>query len=63
MKTIDLFAGCGGLSLGLEYAGFEVQLASDFKSYAGETFTKNIKNSSYLVADILDIEKKWLERF
>jgi DNA (cytosine-5)-methyltransferase 1 len=57
LKTIDLFAGCGGLSLGLEYAGFEVQLASDFKSYAGETFTKNIKNSSYLVADILDIEK------
>ena len=57
MKTIDLFAGCGGLSLGLKYAGYEVQLASDFKDYAGETFSRNFKNTEYLVADILDIEK------
>ncbi len=57
MKTIDLFAGCGGLSLGLEYAGYQVQLASDFRDYAGKTFTKNFKNSDYLVADILDVER------
>jgi|TARA_B110000967_G_C18861395_1_gene550176 DNA (cytosine-5)-methyltransferase 1 len=57
LKTIDLFAGCGGLSLGLKYAGYEVQLASDYKDYAGETFSRNFKNTEYLVADILDIEK------
>ena len=57
MRTIDLFAGCGGLSLGLEYAGYDLQLASDFKDYAGETFVKNFKDSEYLVADIIEIEK------
>lgn len=29
MKMIDLFCGCGGLSLGLEQAGFELAFASD----------------------------------
>lgn len=29
MKTIDLFCGCGGLSLGLMNAGCDVVLALD----------------------------------
>lgn len=29
MKTIDLFAGCGGMSLGFQQAGFEVMAAFD----------------------------------
>ena len=29
MKAIDLFSGCGGLSLGFENAGFEIVAAFD----------------------------------
>ncbi len=44
-KCIDLFAGCGGLSLGLGAAGFEVILgveghADAFKTYEGNLLSK-----------------------
>ncbi len=29
MRTIDLFSGCGGLSLGFQNAGFNIQAAFD----------------------------------
>lgn len=38
---IDLFAGCGGLSLGLEKAGFELELAVEKSDMAAETFYHN----------------------
>ncbi len=38
---IDLFAGCGGLSLGLERAGFELALAVEKSDMAAETFYHN----------------------
>ncbi len=42
---IDLFAGCGGLSLGFETAGFNLGFAVEKSSMAGETFYHNlIKN-------------------
>lgn len=41
MNHIELFAGCGGLSLGLEYAGFELVLANELSPMAGETFAYN----------------------
>ena len=62
MKTLDLFAGCGGLSLGLEYAGYDVRLATDFKDYAGKTFLRNFRKTEYIVSDILEIENNnWKE--
>ena len=63
MKSIDLFAGCGGLSLGLKYAGYDVELATDFKTYACETYLRNFKNTEYLVDDILNIEKNNWHKF
>lgn len=51
MKYIDLFAGCGGLSLGLERCGFQLELAVEKSDLAGRTFyynfiSKNAKDDS-----------------
>lgn len=41
MKHIELFAGCGGLSLGLESAGFNLLFANELSPMAAETFAYN----------------------
>jgi DNA (cytosine-5)-methyltransferase 1 len=41
MKHIELFAGCGGLSLGLESEGFDLLFANELSPMAGETFAYN----------------------
>ena len=40
-KFIDLFAGCGGLSLGLEQAGFFPLFVNELNSDAMETYLRN----------------------
>lgn len=50
LKYVDLFAGCGGLSLGLEQAGFELALAVEKSDMAAETFYHNF------IERITDIE-------
>jgi len=46
LKHIELFAGCGGMSLGLEKAGFMLYFANELSPMAGETFAFNILNES-----------------
>lgn len=41
-RAIDLFAGCGGLSLGLEQAGYTVVLSVDHDPWARETHRHNL---------------------
>ena len=41
LKYIDLFAGCGGLSLGFESEGFKLGFAVEKSDMAGETFYHN----------------------
>jgi DNA (cytosine-5)-methyltransferase 1 len=41
LTTIDLFAGCGGLSLGLEQAGFRTLAFSELNKDASATFRLN----------------------
>lgn len=38
---IDLFSGCGGLSLGLDRAGFSILAAIDFDEHAIKTYKEN----------------------
>lgn len=45
LKTIDLFAGAGGLSLGFKQTGhFKLVAAAEIKKYARETYSHNIPN-------------------
>jgi DNA (cytosine-5)-methyltransferase 1 len=41
MNYIELFAGCGGLSLGLESEGFKLVVANELSPMAAETFAFN----------------------
>jgi len=45
MNHIELFAGCGGLSLGLETAGFDLLMANELSPMASETFAYNHLNA------------------
>ena len=44
MKTVDLFAGCGGLSLGFQNQGFEIVEAFDNWEKAIKIYEKNFKH-------------------
>lgn len=46
MNHIELFAGCGGLSLGLESAGFKLVMANELSPMAAETFAYNFFNEN-----------------
>ena len=63
MNIIDLFAGCGGLSLGFEMAGFNIPLAVEKDEWASETYKYNHKNTTVLTEDITKIkdQKKLLD--
>lgn len=45
-KVLDLFAGCGGLSLGFEAAGFET-IGYEMNKSAVETYNKNLLGKCY----------------
>lgn len=47
MKCIDLFSGCGGLSLGFEQAGFEIAAAFEYWEPAIEVYKANFSHSIF----------------
>ena len=56
---IDLFAGCGGLSLGLEQAGFEVVFMNEIVNTFASTYlaNHNLKEGQYFIGDINELNK------
>ena len=62
LKSIDLFAGCGGLSLGLEQAGFETVFVNELHPDAMKTFLQNrpksiLSNPKNHILDIKSLTK------
>ena len=55
---IDLFAGAGGLSCGLEQAGFHPVLANEMVEQYANTYQVNHPDTKVIVGDIRDIDEK-----
>src|ERR1043166_4831817 len=47
LRTVDLFAGCGGLSLGFQKAGFDLVAAYDNWGLALETYRANFDHEAH----------------
>ena len=55
-RSIELFAGAGGLALGLESVGFEVALLNELDQHAGATLKKNRPYWNVAVGDVAGID-------
>ena len=62
-NTIELFAGAGGLALGIEKAGFNTLGLIEFNRDACDTLQKNRPNWRVICEDIADISKLDLEEY
>tara|TARA_Y100000590_G_scaffold283855_2_gene319362 strand:+ start:37878 stop:39062 length:1185 start_codon:yes stop_codon:yes gene_type:complete len=61
LNFIDVFAGAGGFSCGMEMAGHKCLLGVDFNQHAMNTFEKNHKHAKVFCGDIHELKKKKLE--
>lgn len=57
MKLVDFFSGAGGLSCGLEMAGFSSVLASDIHPVYAQTFAKNHPKTKVITKDIRELSE------
>lgn len=56
MTVVDLFCGCGGLSLGFELAGFDIVAAYDNWETALNTYRANFNHKAHLL-DLKEVEQ------
>ena len=60
MNHIELFAGCGGLCLGLSSVGFKLVMANELSPMAAETFAFNILNEDLQAKSHLSTHSLWI---
>ncbi|WP_454052324.1 DNA cytosine methyltransferase [Clostridium sp. Marseille-Q7071] len=58
LKTVALFAGCGGLDLGFENAGFNIIWANDNNEKVEKTYKYNHKNTELIIKNLADIKSE-----
>lgn len=56
MNIVSLFAGCGGLDLGFERAGFNVKWANEFDNTIHDTYRYNHPKTTLNTSDIRDLD-------
>ncbi|MBT3539260.1 transcriptional repressor LexA [Candidatus Parcubacteria bacterium] len=62
-KTIDLFAGVGGIRLGFEKTEFETVFANDFEQQCKDTYDLNFDGTKLFIEDIQKINEKKIPDF
>lgn len=56
MDVASFFAGCGGLDLGFEQAGFRVVWANEFELHCRATYIRNHPNTEFVLEDVCKID-------
>jgi len=62
-RTLDLFAGVGGIRLGFEKAGFTTVFANDFDKTCKDTYDLNFSEPKLSVMDIWKVDIKEIPKF
>lgn len=55
MTIVDLFCGCGGLSLGFQLAGYHVLAACELDDWAADTYELNHSDTRLIRGDIREV--------
>ena len=58
MNVVSFFAGCGGLDLGFEQAGFNVIWANDVEKSVEDTYRFNHPKTQFVLEDICNLSAK-----
>ena len=56
IKAVDLFAGCGGFSVGFEKDNYQIVSAVEFDEQIGESYAANHPNTKVYIDDIKNLD-------
>jgi len=62
IKYIELFAGCGGFSVGAHKLGKKCIWCNDFNKYSGYSFQLNFPETNVYIGDIKEIDEKKIHK-
>jgi len=62
-RTLDLFAGVGGVRLAFDNAGFKTIFANDFDKTCKDTYDLNFSKPKLTIKDIWEVDIKEIPEF